>query len=548
MPKPRGRDHDEREAVEEVRRVGVDRADRGGGIDRHRSATRASSPAPSDTAATIASRGRSPSARLSMRHERAEPPHQRGDAEAAEQQLRLDPAGVVAEVRRDLRGRRVARGRRAGSERAGDAEHDERDAGDAPPAVPIRSSSAGVGRRRMRSWHGLAGRWSWWSSCRPFCSRTPRRRDRRAPGALGCRRSPRRRASGGRVARRTSVPMPAPPCASDTVMQCSVLTEYRIGAIGLAMLSSRRVGGVRFLHHEPAAVGRARRGCVRARRSGSTWSWIASNTNTTSNGSVDLEPGRVAHDEAHVGEPGAAGLGARPRDRAVVEVVPDERRARERARQQHERVAGAARDVGDARAGRRAARRARARAGGTRRPATRRRCRGRCASITSVNSGRYSAYGTPPPSRNARATWCTCLPRCVCSSAIGARFVGAVGEARGPLGRQRVGAVRRVVVDDAAGDHRAEPLAHVALGEAGAVGELVARRRRRARRRRTGRCGGRCRSCSSTSSRCRSRAAAPRNCSTFVGVAAARLGRGHAASSDVRLAVDDPLDGGSAHP
>ena len=65
---------------------------------------------------------------------------------------------------------------------------------------------------------------------------------------------------------------------------------------------------------------------------------------------VDREPSRVAHLEAHVGEAGTAGLGAGARDRALVEVVADERRRRERPRQQHERVAGAARDVGDARA------------------------------------------------------------------------------------------------------------------------------------------------------------------------------------------------------
>ena len=200
----------------------------------------------------------------------------------------------------------------------------------------------------------------------PFCSRTPRRRDRPARGALRCRRSRRRRASGGPVCSPNMVPIPAPPCASDTVMQCSVLTEYRIGAIGLPMLSSRLSAACgSFMTKQPPSPSAAwMRSSTPA---GSTWSWIASNTNTTSNGCVDLEAGRVTDLEAHVGEPGAAGLGPGPRDRAVVEVVADERRrgetpapaARARARcrtQRRRRVRP-----------RRAARRARARAEGTRR-------------------------------------------------------------------------------------------------------------------------------------------------------------------------------------
>ena len=132
-------------------------------------------------------------------------------------------------------------------------------------------------------------------------------------------------------------------------MQCSVLTEYRIGAIGLPMLSSRLSAACgSFMTKQPPSASAA---WIRSSTPvGSTWSWIASNTNTTSNGCVDLEPGRVADLEAHVGESGAAGLGAGPRDRAVVEVVADERRRGERPGQQHERVPGAARDVGDARA------------------------------------------------------------------------------------------------------------------------------------------------------------------------------------------------------
>ena len=61
-----------------------------------------------------------------------------------------------------------------------------------------------------------------------------------------------------------------------------------------------------------------------------------------------------------------------------------------------------------------------------------------------------------------------------------------------------------------AGHHRAEPLADIALLESGSIGELLDSSPDPAQRRRTARCGGRCRSCSSASSRHRSTRADPR--------------------------------------
>ena len=99
----------------------------------------------------------------------------------------------------------------------------------------------------------------------------------------------------------------------------------------------------------------------------------------------------VAHLEGHVGELRAPRLGARAGDRAVVEIESVEGRTRERPRQQHQRVTGAARDIGDARRRRPAA----AIRPGTsgRYPSTSQESNIErlMASITSVNSGRNSA-------------------------------------------------------------------------------------------------------------------------------------------------------------
>ena len=82
-----------------------------------------------------------------------------------------------------------------------------------------------------------------------------------------------------------------------------------------------------------------------------------------------------------------------------------------------------------------------------------------------VKSGRKAVYGTPPPFLKASVT----------SRQVFGEQHGAVGEGgdvvdagkqAGVFGRQRVGAGIGVVLEDAAGDHGAEPFAHVALLQA----------------------------------------------------------------------------------
>ena len=113
-----------------------------------------------------------------------------------------------------------------------------------------------------------------------------------------------------------------------------------------------------------------------------------------------------------------------PSDRAVVEVVADERRRGECPRQHHEGVAGAARDVGHADARLEPVTQARGPAADRDRRGSRRTNTRLMPSITSVNSGRYSEYGTPPPSRNAaRLGARACRGGCRARPS-GARFIG----------------------------------------------------------------------------------------------------------------------------
>jgi hypothetical protein len=53
---------------------------------------------------------------------------------------------------------------------------------------------------------------------------------------------------------------------------------------------------------------------------------------------------------------------------------------------------------------------------------------------------------------------------------------GGTGQQRGVLGRQEERLARLVILNDAAGGHRAEPFAHVTLGQPGPVGQLPAGR------------------------------------------------------------------------
>ena len=178
------------------------------------------------------------------------------------------------------------------------------------------------------------------------------------------------------------------------------------------------------------------------------------------------EPRRVADLEGHVAEPGTRRLGAGSRDRALVEVVAHERRARERAREQHERVTGPARDVGDTRAG--------AELFGQPRH-ERKVCVDQQRVVGAAADGVHDV-GELGPVRGVRnaATFAERtrdLVHVLAEMRLQQRHRrevrGAVGQTRGPLGRERVRPRRRVVLEDPTGDHGREPLADVALGEPG---------------------------------------------------------------------------------
>ena len=91
------------------------------------------------------------------------------------------------------------------------------------------------------------------------------------------------------------------------------------------------------------------------------------------------------------------------------------------------------------------------------------------SAITAWNRGNCS-YGTPPPFLKHSTMSSSTLPR---SGDILREHGQVVGpgrprQVRGVLRRQLVADALRIDADDARGDHRAEPFAHIALVEAGA--------------------------------------------------------------------------------
>src|SRR3712207_3635543 len=98
--------------------------------------------------------------------------------------------------------------------------------------------------------------------------------------------------------------------------------------------------------------------------------------------------------------------------------------------------------------------------------------------MTSVNSGRYASYGTPPPWRKQSATAGTCPASSVTSRLVGARLrIVAPVRSAACSGGEGVRLRGGVVGEDAAGGHPTEPLAHVAFLEAGPLGQPRARGR-----------------------------------------------------------------------
>ena len=147
-----------------------------------------------------------------------------------------------------------------------------------------------------------------------------------------------------------TVPSPAPPCASETVMQCSVLMPYSSGAIGLPMLSSSllaalmsimtntRPGGSRAAPRPERRPGRPGRGSRRRRTPRRTAGRLGSAvTSRTSNVTLDRPDPRLPRGR---------------RSTASVEMSYPRNVERGYARgQQVRRVTGAAADVGDPDAG-----------------------------------------------------------------------------------------------------------------------------------------------------------------------------------------------------
>ena len=183
--------------------------------------------------------------------------------------------------------------------------------------------------------------------------------------------------------------------------------------------------------------------------------------------------------EAHA-IPDAGLLGPSPRglDRAGVVVGADERRARERAGHQDRRRAVAAADVGDA--------------GAALEPLD--------DAVERGQPGRDQVGVVAGPEEALAAVVDVVVVLVPADAGAAARGIGdarrvqhaaerdleepgqvgravGVGERDGLLGRQAVAALGRVVLDVAAGGLRVEPLAHVALGRAGARGELAGRER-----------------------------------------------------------------------
>ena len=172
--------------------------------------------------------------------------------------------------------------------------------------------------------------------------------------------------------------------------------------------------------------------------------------------------------------PASCGPLARGLDRPVVVVRADERRVRERLRHQDRRGAVAAADVGDAARRARACRRRRRARAATRRPGGRCSPGGRTARSPRGRRGRARASRSPSPLRALSVILGESItePDRDLEEPRQVRGAARVGERDRLLGRQRVAAAVGVVVDVAARRLGVQPLAHVALGGAGALGQL----------------------------------------------------------------------------
>ncbi len=191
---------------------------------------------------------------------------------------------------------------------------------------------------------------------------------------------------------------------------------------------------------------------------------------------LDVEPSGIADLECDVREPRPGRLGPCAADRAIVEVVADERRLRERAPEHDQRVAGAAGDVRD--------------------PNARLEPLGQARHQWQIQVDEPAVEEDPADAihdvgelgavlgvRNAASLSEGAGDLVHVLAQVGAQrghrgeVHSPVGEHSGVCGREGIGLRQRVIREDARGHHCPEPFPHVTLGEAGTAGEVLARGR-----------------------------------------------------------------------
>ena len=193
-------------------------------------------------------------------------------------------------------------------------------------------------------------------------------------------------------------------------------------------------------------------------------------------GLLDGQAGGVADLEPGVGQPGRGRLGPGPGDGVVGQVVADEGRGRVGGGQEHHRAPGAAADVGHPGPGGQPG----LQPGDQRQVGIDQQL---VEGAAAEGVHHVGELGTERGIGHAAALPEGQRDRVDVLGQVGVepaerRQVGRArpGEAGGVLGRQPVGPGRRVVVDDAAGDHGPQPLPHVPLLEVGPPGQLGAGR------------------------------------------------------------------------
>ena len=191
------------------------------------------------------------------------------------------------------------------------------------------------------------------------------------------------------------------------------------------------------------------------------------------------ELGGVAAHEAHVGERELARLGAARLDRVGRGVAADEAAARELGGQSVQRAAGPAADVEHVDAARERV----AEPGDERQDLLDQLRDDGLVALLRHHAGEALVGRVRHAAAALEALEDLLLDRPQQRNPLTARRhvvrTSRAGQQRGVLGRQRVGVVDRPVLDETAGHHRAEPLAHVARVESRLARDLGGARRPR---------------------------------------------------------------------